>query len=38
VNLQTKLSWNQSPYKVVGEVIWQKSRADQYFHNWNIEG
>lgn len=37
-NVQSKLSWNQAPYKVTGEVIYQTSRAEQYVNNWNVEG
>ena len=37
-NLQTKLSWNRAPVKVTGEVIYQRSRREQFINNWNIEG
>jgi outer membrane receptor for ferrienterochelin and colicin len=37
-NLQGKVTWNQSPYKITGETIYQKSTYDTYYHNWNIKG
>jgi hypothetical protein len=37
-NLQSKISWNKSPFKITGEAILQQSRRDQYLHNWNVEG
>ena len=36
MNLQGKVTWNQSPFKISGDVILQRSRSDQFFHNWNI--
>ncbi|MFQ5511319.1 MAG: TonB-dependent receptor domain-containing protein, partial [Candidatus Krumholzibacteriia bacterium] len=38
LNLQTKLSWNQAPFKVTGEAIVQRSRREQFANNWNIQG
>jgi hypothetical protein len=38
LNLQSKLSWHKGQYKVTGEAIVQRSRFDQYIHNWNIKG
>jgi hypothetical protein len=38
LNLQSKLSWNKSPIKMTGEVIYQRARREQYINNWNIEG
>jgi hypothetical protein len=37
-NLQGKVTWNASPYKITGETIYQKDRFDSYYHNWNIKG
>jgi hypothetical protein len=37
-NLQGKVTWNQSPYKITGETIYQRDRYDTYYHNWNIKG
>jgi hypothetical protein len=37
-NLQGKLTWNESPYKITGEAIYQKDNYDTYYHNWNIKG
>lgn len=37
-NTQGKLTWNKAPYKVTGEAIYQQSRYDTYYHNWNIKG
>ncbi len=37
-NLQSKVTWNNAPFKVTGEAIIQKSTFDTYYHNWNIQG
>ncbi len=37
-NLQGKLTWNEAPYKVTGEAIFEKDNYDTYYHNWNIKG
>lgn len=37
-NLQSKLSYHKRLYKVTGEVIAQRSRFEEYHHNWNVEG
>jgi outer membrane receptor protein involved in Fe transport len=37
-NLQSKLSWNRAPYKMTGEVIYQRSRSERFINNWNIKG
>lgn len=37
-NLQSKLSWNQAPVKMTGEVIYQRASAERYLNNWNIQG
>jgi hypothetical protein len=38
VNLQGKLTWNKAPVKITGDAIYQRSRFDQYLHNWNTKG
>jgi outer membrane receptor protein involved in Fe transport len=37
-NLQSKLSWNKAPFKMTGEVIYQRARHEQFINNWNIKG
>lgn len=37
-NVQGKLTWNQAPYKVTGEAIYETDNYDTYYHNWNIKG
>jgi hypothetical protein len=37
-NFQTKLTYNRQRVKVTGEAILSRSRRDNYFNNWNIEG
>ncbi|MCZ6765751.1 MAG: TonB-dependent receptor [bacterium] len=38
LNLQTKLTWNKAPFKLTGEAIVQRSKFEDYEHNWNVEG
>ncbi|MEE9269478.1 MAG: TonB-dependent receptor [Candidatus Krumholzibacteria bacterium] len=38
LNLQSKLSWKRGGVKLTGEAIAQRSRREEYHHNWNIQG
>lgn len=37
-NLQSKLSYQTAELKLTGEVIAQRSRLEEYHHNWNVQG
>ncbi|MFQ5512179.1 MAG: TonB-dependent receptor domain-containing protein [Candidatus Krumholzibacteriia bacterium] len=38
LNLQSKLSWHRGGIKLTGEAIAQRSRREEYHHNWNVRG
>ncbi len=37
-NVQSKLTFNRSRYKLSGEAIYTHSKHDTYYNNWNISG